>query len=545
MDTSKFCIEVTLLTGRYVATYYNRRDAAEWPPHPARLFSAMVASWADTDSPDIMERQSLEWLEMQDPPAITASDYTTRTVVSHFVPVNDTEIISRTKYKNLFDHTKLHAQERLTGTTPENLERIKKLTDDAGRTTVKSAMGLLPDHRPKQERFFPSVTPYDPHVVYAWDVQEDSPDVHVRNAMDAILARVARLGHASSLVSCRIFSDPPEPTWKPQLGLNAGNDLLRNVSSGQLKELERLYIYHEGSKLRPLPCVNTVYTKDDRTSSQMISDIPNTAGEWYVFEFERGSRVLPSTRVVDLAKTMRAAIFRYAKNIPEGLSGHKSNGSPTLNPSHVAFVPLPYVGFGHSDGRLLGIAISVPTSLDSDSRYAIIHSIAEWEKEIQPGRMKLTMGATGETNISRLRGTASLTSLRQEIWKKPSHLWVSATPIALPRHPGNLARGSMHKRVMAWAKAKSAVKDACKHVGIPKPKSVEVSLTPFITGAYAVNRFPPFIQKTGLGGSVRRQLIHAAITFERPVSGPLLIGTGRFFGLGLMRPVIPEVNHSV
>lgn len=44
-----FAITIELLGGSYVATAYNDRDRGEWPPHPARLFSALVATWADGD----------------------------------------------------------------------------------------------------------------------------------------------------------------------------------------------------------------------------------------------------------------------------------------------------------------------------------------------------------------------------------------------------------------------------------------------------------------------------------------------------------------
>ena len=37
-------IEFELLTGRYAATAHNDRSRAEWPPHPARIFSALVAA---------------------------------------------------------------------------------------------------------------------------------------------------------------------------------------------------------------------------------------------------------------------------------------------------------------------------------------------------------------------------------------------------------------------------------------------------------------------------------------------------------------------
>ena len=91
----RFGIEVNFLTGRYVATCHNERQRCEWPPHPARLFSALVATWAE-DEQDPAEREALEWLESQGPPAISASGATPRTVVSHFVPVNDTSVVGCT-----------------------------------------------------------------------------------------------------------------------------------------------------------------------------------------------------------------------------------------------------------------------------------------------------------------------------------------------------------------------------------------------------------------------------------------------------------------
>ena len=50
-----FAIAIELLAGRYTATRFNDRAEPEWPPHPARLFSAMVAAWADSDDPDPAE----------------------------------------------------------------------------------------------------------------------------------------------------------------------------------------------------------------------------------------------------------------------------------------------------------------------------------------------------------------------------------------------------------------------------------------------------------------------------------------------------------
>jgi len=94
-SAAQFGIEVNFLTGRFVATFHNDRRDCEWPPHPARLYSALVAAWADADEPDQTEREALEWLEAQSPPAIAASEAVPRRVVAHFVPVNDAFAVGR------------------------------------------------------------------------------------------------------------------------------------------------------------------------------------------------------------------------------------------------------------------------------------------------------------------------------------------------------------------------------------------------------------------------------------------------------------------
>ena len=273
---------------------------------------------------------------------------------------------------------------------------------------------------------------------------------------------------------------------------------------------------------------------------------PSTAGQWIVFEFAPGSRSFPATRAVELATAMRAAVFHHADDpIPEELSGHLADGRPAVAP-HVAFLPLPFVGFEHADGRLLGMAVSVPDSVGDAARGAVYRAIGNWEaaaREIGEDALKLTLGARGVVRLSRQRGPATLVSLRPPAWNRASCRWVSATPIALPRHPGRLGRGTGAARAKAWAAAEASVLLACEHVGLPEPLSVEVSLSPFISGSRPASRFPAFVQSGPAGRPVRRQLLHASVTFERPVAGPLMLGAGRFLGLGLMRPV-PVVEPS-
>ena len=499
-----FCIEVNFLTGRYVATFHNDRQRPEWPPHPARLFSALVATWADGDEPDPSEREALEWLEAQGHPAITASRATPRKVVSHFVPVNDGSVVSRRWQTHKADKLDSLAEQldrelaasdgTCTKTAIRIGEKIRKerIVDtqvtQLGTTNPTSALQMLPEHRGKQERFFPSVTPEETRVIYAW---ESSCPHGVNETLDKLLARVTRLGHPSSLVSCRVSINSIDPTHVPR---RDGSESLRCIERGQFAELERQFARHRGSRRRSLPYTYVRYRAPRGIAKSELPCEPDTAGDWVVFEFAHGSRALPVTRTVEIAKTMRSAILHYAEDpIPEGVSGHGPEGRSTTNP-HVAFVPLPYVGFERADGRLLGIAVSVPKTLPEAARRTLYRAIGAWEGTDGSSLLRLTLGSRGVVKLHRQHGLSSLISLRPDTWTGRSQRWVSATPIALPKHPGRLRGGTAVARTKAWSLANVAVVAACHHVGLPTPSEVRVSLPSFVTGARDAGEFPPFTQ---------------------------------------------------
>ena len=65
-----------------------RKEQAEWPPHPDRVFMALAAAWFETGEDD-EEGAALRWLEGLPAPAIAASEAEPRLVVTSYVPVND------------------------------------------------------------------------------------------------------------------------------------------------------------------------------------------------------------------------------------------------------------------------------------------------------------------------------------------------------------------------------------------------------------------------------------------------------------------------
>ncbi len=568
-------IEVSFLTGRYSATSHHDRAEPEWPPHGARLFSAMVATWADAELPDDAERAALEWLEGRPPPRITAPEAVGRRVVSHFVPVNDASVIAPAQYQhraNALAELIAQWEDQVEASKGEVTKRVERLQDKinkerdvdslagkVGNTNEASALALLPDGRVKKERHFPSVTLVEPQVsgpscdrlrtlprvglapsvTFAWD---DGAPPEVTEALDGLLGRVTRLGHSSSLVSCRLRDEEPVATHAP----GRGTLMLRWVRPGQLAALEEEHQRHQAIRPRSLPFRGVRYSEAEpekaRTSDPMR---PSTAGDWIVFEVEPSHRRLPITRTVELARVLRESVLSHVPDpLPEGVSGHLPDGTPTGSP-HLAFLALPNVGHEHADGRIMGLAVVLPTELDTAARDATLRGIGAWERECGDEALELRMGRGGVVEMRRRRPPFALVSLRPRVWARPSRWWASATPVALPAHPGNLRRGSPAARDKAWARAAEAVAKSCEHVGLPRPVDVRVSLVPSLIGARPTNDFPVFRQGRGAGGGVVRRLVHASVEFAEPVGGPLVLGTGRFVGLGLMRPVDEAATDEV
>ncbi|MYK74526.1 MAG: type I-U CRISPR-associated protein Cas5/Cas6 [Acidimicrobiaceae bacterium] len=558
-------IEVNFLTGRCVATAHHDRTEPEWPPHGARLFSAMVAAWADADEPDESERAALEWLETLPPPRINAPEEVERRVVSHFVPVNDVSVLSGARYAKLAgDLEELLEQYddelQRSGGMSRKVERLEariakvrdvsSLTDHAGKTSRDSAVAMLPDRvGAKKERYFPSVTlvgtetseysadqgPLSPPtrlvppVTFAWD-ESAPPDTAA--SLDGLLGRVTRLGHSSSLVSCRLRDDEPPATHTPGEGVL----MLRWVRPRQLAALEHEHQRHRAIRTRSLPFRGARYRAvEDDEAVAVYASRPSTAGDWIVFELEPRHRRLPMTRAVELTRVLRESILKHVPDpLPEGVSGHLANGKPTTAP-HISFLALPNVAHEHGDGRIMGLALSLPDGLDETARRATLRGVGLWERERGEQPLQLTMGRGGVVEMRRRQPPFALASLRPPVWAGASRWWASVTPVALPTHPGDLRRGSPSARAKAWARAEAAVARSCEHVGLPSPTSVQVSLAPHWLGARPATDYPTFRQGRG-AGTVRR-LVHTIVEFAEPIRGPLVLGSGRFLGLGLMRLV--------
>ena len=546
-------IEVELLTGRYVATRYDDRRRAEWPPDPARLFYACVATLAE--NPEIEgARQALQWLEEQGPPDVVASEASERTTFNVFVPVNDPTVSNG--WEGAF--AKLRAAEgKLAEATSEKARKSAQAKLDKQRTTFEEAVvkhtaddgtrpkrkrkdkgkdknlpeSLLPDLRDKQARTFPSVTPIDPRVVFCW---YSEPDAAMRRALATLLERLVRLGHSSTLVSCRLVDDPREARagdiWRPD---DSGPVVLRVVSAGQLARLERAYDAHQGVDPRVTPCVFQRY----RHGEHGLIDVPLPVmgDDWVVFRavHPTSSRAprLRLTRGADLARALRGALLKHAPEpIPDVLSGHSRSGEPARVP-HVAYVPLADVGGPHPSGAILGIAIVLPRQLEPQDRRSVMSAIGKFEND--QDQCRLYMGRAGELVVERVVDVDPRATLQPASWCRRSRHWASATPVALDHNPGDLRSSDPEKAIAAEHAAEETIRLACEHIGLPRPEWVQIMRRSLFDAAPPAKAFMPFPKR----GGPRRVCVHVELAFEQPVSGPVLIGAGRYFGLGLLRPI--------
>jgi CRISPR-associated protein Csb2 len=582
-------IEVELLMGHYAATAHNDRGRAEWPPHPARFFSALVAALHDHDEVDEAARAALEWLEQQNPPSLRADherDVGRRWVHDVYVPVNDITLgldadIQKAEKgarpaRDAFasaDQSVVEAQQALEAmeteltrqglksadkklalkAPKEKLAELKKAMAEEKKARDKAenrlsvaigasqiidvspsdkalatAVALMPERRTRQVRTFPVVIPETRTFAFIWQYADA---VEHGTALERLCARVTRLGHSSSLVRCNVVDCEISPTVVPD---DDGDLVLRVVSAGQLERLERAYVHHQGVQNRVLPARPQRYRSTPLVGSATPLAQSVFSAEWVVFERVGGSRPLSSLST-DFARALRGALLEQHGDsaLPPTLSGH-AESAPSEQP-HVAFVPLPFVGNEHADGAIMGCALVLPYQLPASDRETLLRLVAKWEKERSDQRGNLTLaGGKLRPFVVRRVDVSAKKSLSPDLWCRPATRFITATPIALDKNPGNLRSnkyGTAHRAVL---EAQQSISDACLRIVGARPMSVEVSLVPLLPGAQRVRDFLPW---PGRPGRTPRVRVHADIRFAERVRGPLLLGAGRYFGLGLCLPV--------
>jgi CRISPR-associated protein Csb2 len=352
-------------------------------------------------------------------------------------------------------------------------------------------------------------------------------DTHA-GALQSLAQDTPYLGHSASVVRCRFLLDAPPA----ELELKASK---RRVYPGRLAELERSY----RSATRPL--AGESVDRPDR-----VPAVPAPASvfgsRWIVLDDAGGKS--PDLRAIALvARRLREALQNhYGKAglaIPEWISGHQPDGSPSKEP-HLAVVPMADIGYEHSEGRLMGLAVVLPRILEEQRRASELRwaggleddqSVAHWRTFQQKlaDVSELILGPLGVWRLSRVI-ESNRPTLQPHRYVKESRQWATATPIVLDRF---IKAKSPEERV---AEIAAVIADACVNIGLPKPVSVRCAKHPAVRGtpsAYPSGSAPSWTEWSLPGSLTKRMLTHAMIEFAEPVQGPIILGAGRFVGLGL------------
>lgn len=374
-----FALRVTYLMGRVYSAAFDDGDdkrEPEWPPHPSRLFSALVAAWGDGGAEENL-KPGLEWLEQQGPPTIHCGICTPRKLVQAFVPVNDAK--------------------------------------------------TLPEERPKKPRTFPSATLSVPEVYFVWD---STPPSDILHSVERILERTSSLGHSSSLVAVEVVDQVPEAPWAVWVPNAPAGLRLRIPYPERLKELIERYdrFRKDPNKTnRPSRGKTTLYGPPARTDRE----IPHGVFErMIVLRREAGPRAsLRST--LSVVSSFRSAILKLAPQpVAEYLSGHAPESTPE-NPvrserPHVSLVALPFAGVPHASGDLMGVAALLPRTLTSTEREICWSVVSKIENLQMPwGRWQVSMVDAEESRHTLLPNT----------WSRPHRVWSTLTPFVFDRYP--------------------------------------------------------------------------------------------------------------
>lgn len=236
-------------------------------------------------------------------------------------------------------------------------------------------------------------------------------------------------------------------------------------------------------------------------------------------------------------KRLGAAMPSRTDEIERYLVGRKADGSNAVPAEiRVRIIPIPSIGMHYADRAIRRLLVEVPAACplgSEDIRWAFSGANIK----------------TGEMEDALLSPSADGDMLRHYGIDAGARVFRTVTPVALPeetrrrrieptRNAAEAKRGI--ERLVEVARARSAVIQALRHAGVHgSVQSVRLQREPFDS---AGARAEPFAAGTRFG---KERLWHVEIAFGVPIAGPLLIGDGRFLGLGVMAPVpvlVPSIH---
>jgi len=499
----RLLISVRFHDGRY----HGRLD---WPPSPARLFQALVAGAAQGEMLTEEDRCALVWLEALEPPLIAAPPMRPGQGFKNFVPNNDLDAV---------------------GGDPQRISEIR---------APKFIRPIL----------FDAETP----LLYAWTFEEAREALANAKKICAIAERLYQLGRGVDMAWAWGEVLPSEEADARTL---ASGCVLHRPSNGVgsapfavplTGSFHSLVLRHEKMRVR----FQTPHdSKPSKKEHDRVFAQPPQPRFRHVGYDARPKRLLFDLlgkqapwrldRVVELTEHVRdAAAQRLKDKLPEiadkihsAVVGRR-NANEADKAARVRVAPLPSIGHQHADRAIRRILIEIPPNCP------IRADDVEWAFS-----GLLLVSNEGEIlcelAIAPELGMLAHYGLEDEA---TALVWRTVTPAALPQQAARRridparrrteAKGG-NERAEEESKAVSAVIQALRHAGVSaRPQAVRVQREPFERKGARAEAFAPGTR------FAKEQLWHVEIAFAAPVDGPLILGDGRYLGLGLLEPLKNE-----
>ncbi len=473
-------------------------------PSPARLFQALVAGVGISGPLNEETIGALEWLEQQSPPIISVPHLASQKPYVNYVPNNDLDAKQG-------DHRKI------------------------GEIRVKKVI---------------APTIFDPTVqfLFAWKLADDA-GVEAAKGILALADRVYQLGRCIDMAWAwaEILADEelqerlgkyPGVIKYPSAGLGD----VDCPTPGSLASL--LHRYQAGAHQFASTADGKGQTFRQRPKPKWKKVCYEGTASRYLFELRQSEDAVFAPWPLELtfvlvkeirdaaAEKLRHAIKHRITEIDRVLIGRRPDGEnagPTS--ARVRIIPLASIGHPQADMQVRRILVEVPGECPlpaEDMAWAV--SGLQLDHPVLQERIDLTR-SDDESQLS-FYGV-----------NKRTRIWRSVTPVVLPEakrrriDPERVKTDEKEKKggqekFAEHERASCSVGQALRHANVAaKISSIRLQREPFDQRGVRVEQFAEGTRFSKHG------MWHVELEFESPVPGPLLIGDGRFLGLGLMRPV--------
>ena len=448
---------------------------AEWPPSPLRLYQAMIAGYAVHRRGDRALEAAMRHFETLPSPTIHAPEVEDRAPVTSAVPNNDGD-------------------------------RASELWAKGDRLRARAKARKLVTFRVRRPRSF------DGAVTYQWDADTET-ERHL-GALKEIVESVSAVGHGidSAVARLELADRPASPPGVAYTSAPTGRHRLSVPYPGAFDVLEERYRQFRG-RIGPDGGVAGAPEPDHRQESYMSErDLPPIRREAFALkDMDERPLSFEGTRTMAVAAMVRHAVGGAAqraglaeKTISE-LMGHGGE-------RRIRVHPLPNVGHEHADGRIRRVMLTAPESVEEDDWLGVQHRLigAELTPEGQTEPIGMLTPVAGRDGV--LAGYCG-----------EARAWTTATPVVL--------WGYDHRR--GRPRPERSVRRLLRRAGIPEVMLESATMEP--AGRLCGSTMPARYDRPRHLAEYPCQ--HMSIRWGVPVTGPVFLGAGTGYGLGLFLPM--------